>query len=446
MHLKDFFSKRLSLSAIRSWRTSCAWIIAPLLIGIAGVSMAKISQLCASINLWITTQTGFAPLFYMPAGYALMIYVSRRYFPGTQGSGIPQAIAVINDPDNIKKNNFLSVRILFGRVLLLIAGLIMGASIGHEGPMVQIGASIMHAFYGYGTVRTSDQRRMLVLSGGAAGIAATFNTPLGGLLFAMEELPKKYVFNAFSSAFLTVILSGLVSLVLLGQYTYFGNYGETLPLMPYLRSILLCAAIGGIFGGLFSMIAQKFPHNLPQKIKSAFDSRPFIFAAVCGFIVACLGLFTDGLTFCTGYLPTRTILDADGATYVWYYGLSKWLATLMSAICGLPGGLFAPTLSVGVGLGDGFYQFFSEWAPHRAFVILVMAAYLSGMTQSPITASVLTIEITGSHEMLFPLMIASLVAYFISKLICPTSFYHTLAERMSLAQINQNTSNNSPPK
>ena len=132
---------------VRTWRQMVTWVLAPLLIGIAGVGMAKISGICYGINQWIIAHAGWGPIVYMPVGYALLIYASRRFFPGTQGSGIPQAIAVLDDQDSTKKSNLLSVRIVVGRILLLIGGLIIGASIGHEGPMVQIGGSIMHIFF-----------------------------------------------------------------------------------------------------------------------------------------------------------------------------------------------------------------------------------------------------------------------------------------------------------
>ena len=122
--------------------------MAPVLIGLAGVSMAKASQFAFGINTWIITHFSWGALFYMPAGFAFMIYLTKRFFPGIQGSGIPQVIAVIDDPSHKKKNNLLSIKIIIGKVITLMCGLIMGASIGHEGPMVQIGASIMHRFYG----------------------------------------------------------------------------------------------------------------------------------------------------------------------------------------------------------------------------------------------------------------------------------------------------------
>ncbi len=418
--------KRFQVQSVWQFLT---WVIAPLLIGIAGVSMAKISGICYEINTWIIARAGWGPLVYMPIGYAFLIYASRKFFPGTGGSGIPQAIAVLADEEDQKKSNLLSIRIVIGRVLLLIGGLVIGASVGHEGPMVQIGGSLMHAFFGYSTLKTSEQRQMLVLAGGAAGVAATFNAPLGGMMFAMEEMAKKYVFKGHNRMILTVLLSGLVSLLIMGSYTYFGRYHIDLAFWHHVPAILICGAVGGVFGGLFSMAAQKTPDALPTNIRRFLVHHPMAFAAICGFIVACLSLATDGAINGTGYVPTKMALESDGPTHVWFYGLSKFIATLLSALSGLPGGLFAPTLSVGGGLGDLVSHVVPDIAPHQAVIILVMVAYLAGLTQSPLTAFMVTMEITGSYELLLPMIAVSLIANFVSVLVCPTSFYHKLALR-----------------
>ncbi|MDR0934396.1 MAG: chloride channel protein, partial [Burkholderiaceae bacterium] len=306
-----------------------------------------------------------------------------------------------------------------------------GASIGREGPTVQIGASISHAFYGYGPFKTAEQRRALVLAGGAAGIAAAFNTPLAGIMFAIEELNKKYTFNAHSSTLLTVIIAGLVSLALQGNYTYFGIVNVKLHMSQHIYAIIVCAILGGAVGGLFSLLVQKFRALLPARIRQFVISHPYIFAAICGLLVAILGLMTNGMVFGTSYLPTKITLGADKSLFEWYYGVCKFLATLLSTLSGIPGGLFAPTLSVGAGLGENLSSLFPGIAPHGAIIILVMAAYLSGVTRSPLTSFVITMEMTGSNHMVLSLMITSLLASYISRFVAPVPLYHALAEQFA---------------
>jgi len=412
-----------------TWHHALIWFLASVLIGLTGVCVAIASDYANEANLWLQKKLHWWLLPLIPAAFALFAWLTNRFFSGTQGSGIPQTIAVIDDPDDRKKSNLLSLRNLVGKIAMLLGGLVMGASIGREGPTVQIGASISHAFYGYGPFKTAVHRRTLVLAGGAAGIAAAFNTPLAGIMFAIEELNKKYPFHAHSSTLLTVIIAGLISLAIQGNYVYFGSTRAILDLSQNMYAIPVCAILGGAAGGLFSLFVQKFSAILPKRIRTLIQSHPYIFAAACGLVVALLGFLTGGLTFGTSYQPTRMTLEADGSLFVWYYGICKFLATLLSTLSGIPGGLFAPTLSVGAGIGDNISALLPAIAPHGAIIILVMAAYLSGVTRSPLTSFIITMEMTGSNHMLLSLMMTSLLASYVSGIISPVPLYHALAER-----------------
>lgn len=113
----------------------------------------------------------------------------------------------------------------------------------------------------------------------------------------------------------------------------------------------------------------------------------------------------------------------------WYFGIAKLIATLLSSVWGISGGIFAPSLAVGAGIGDNIATLFPNLATHGAIILLVMAAYLSGVTRAPVTSFIIMMEMTDSHQMLVPLMSASVIASAISKFICPTPLYHKLAER-----------------
>ena len=411
------------------WNSWYIWILAPLLIGLAGVTIAAACDYSAYYNKLLLERYPYAPLVVLPAGFAFLAYLVHRFFRGTQGSGIPQTIAAIDDPDPRKKYSLLSIRILVGKALMLIGGLGIGASIGREGPTVQIGAAIMHAFYGHGHERTVENRRMFIMAGGAAGIAAAFNTPLAGVMFAIEELGKKYVFSARNSTILTVIISGLISLGLVGNYTYFGSTATFLRGLADAHVVVICGLVGGIAGGLFSRLMVKISLNPPARVANLVRNRPMLFAASCGMIVALLALLTDNMVLGSGYDATRSSLEANSSTFVWYYGLAKWGATFFSTISGIPGGLFAPTLSVGAGLGDSISLLFPTLGPHGAIVLLVMAAYLSGVTRAPLTSIVITMEMTSGVHLLLPLMAAALIANGVSKLISREPLYHALSER-----------------
>ncbi len=403
----------------------------PLLVGLMAVGLAKGAEYAIQVNRQLRGLHPLAPLVFMPGGFALLVYIGRRFFPGSQGSGIPQTIAAINTPGKEKCGHLLSIRIAIGKTALTLAGLLLGASIGREGPTVQIGASIMHAFQGRGPFRRESTRRILILAGGAAGIAAAFNTPLAGIMFAIEELSKKHIFNANSSTLVTVILSGLISLALLGNYTYFGTSSASLEWQYSFFPIMVCGVAGGLCGGLFSRLVISIPAKLPTRMSAWVASRPLVFAALCGFGLALLGLATDGLVFGTGYEATRLTLE-DGTLLPWYFSVAKLVATLLSSVSGMAGGIFAPSLAVGAGVGENIAALFPHLAPHSAIILLVMTAYLSGVTRAPVTSFIIMMEMTGSHDMLLPLMTASVIAAASSKLICRTQLYHALADRFPM--------------
>ncbi len=405
-------------------------MLGPVLVGLAAVGLAMGSEYANRLNRFVVHMYFWSPLLFMPTGFALLAYCCKRYFPGSQGSGIPQTMAAMDDAGTAKQTSLLSVRIAVGKIFSTLAGLCIGASIGREGPTVQIGASIMHMFYGRGPFQSAETRRILILAGGAAGIAAAFNTPLAGIMFAIEELSKKHVFNANSSTLVTVIVSGLISLALLGNYTYFGSSGASLDWHSALAAVLLCGTVGGLAGGLFSRLLIAGSFSLPPRMAAFVRERPVLFAAMCGLVVAILGVCTNGLVFGTGYEPTRLTLEGRD-TLPWYFGLAKLAATLVSSMSGIVGGIFAPSLAVGAGIGDNLADLFPALATRSAIVMLVMASYLSGVTRAPVTSFIIMMEMTNSHQMLLPLMAASVVASGASKLICPTALYHALAKKFS---------------
>lgn len=405
-----------------------AWIVGPILVGLLAVGMALGGDQMHILNIHLTQIHPFAPLLFMPLGFALLTYLGNRFFPGVQGSGIPQTIAATDARSDVDVGYLLSWRIVIGKLLLTLGGIGIGASIGREGPTIQIGASVMHSFFGRGPFQQIESRRVLILAGGAAGIAAAFNTPLAGIMFAIEELSKKHVFNANSSSLVTIIVSGLISLSILGSYTYFGTTESYLSWNGSLAAIFLCGLVGGVGGGLFSRLFILISFSLPRPWADLIKARPIWFAAGCGLVVAAIGVATHGLVFGSGYEPTKMSLE-NSVALPWYFGVAKFFATLFSSTSGIAAGIFAPSLSVGAGLGDNIAALLPTMADHSAIVLLVMAAYLAGVTRAPVTSFIISMEMTNSHHMLLPLMVASVVASQVSKLFCPVPLYHKLSEK-----------------
>jgi H+/Cl- antiporter ClcA len=191
-------------------------------------------------------------------------------------------------------------------------------------------------------------------------------------------------------------------------------------------AIPLCGVAGGLAGGLFSRIVIATARGLPALPGRLIKQHPIPFALVCGLGVALCGLASDNLIYGTGYEQVKTALDS-GMPLPWHFSLFKLVATAFSAVSGIPGGIFSPSLAVGAGLGSDIAQLFPD-APLGAIMLLGMVSYFAGVVQAPITAFVIVTEMSDNHAMVVPLMAASLIAYATSRLICPEGIYHELAK------------------
>ncbi len=390
-----------------------------LAVGLSIVGFTMLADL--SFSLFQHIQHSYWALVVTPLGLAFTTWLTLKLFPGCEGSGIPQAIASLQTRDQTLKDSLLSLRIAAGKVILTCLGLACGASIGREGPSVHIGSAIMYNISRYARFSKLDIERGLIVAGGAAGISAAFNTPLAGIVFAIEEISRSFEERTSGTMMTAVILAGITAQVFLGNYTYFGTSSSYL-LPTDLGAPLACGVIGGLFGGLFSQALILGSRGLRPLMKL----QPLKVAFLCGLLLSLFGLLSDGATYGSGYESARHIMEHP-ETASWDYPILKLLATMSAYWSGIPGGIFSPSLSAGAGFG----AWIAGWFPHipaSAVVVLGIVAYFSGVVQTPITAFVIVMEMTENLSMLLPLMIASFVAYGISAIICPEPLYRALAE------------------
>jgi H+/Cl- antiporter ClcA len=393
--------------------------------GAVAVAFAAGSDLALRFCHAAAKQNAFWPWLAPPLGLALVAWLTRRVFPGAQGSGIPQTIAALSLTSTDARNRLLSMRIAVGKFLLTILGLASGASVGREGPTVQIGASIMHSLGRLARFPAADLDRGLILAGGAAGVAAAFNTPLAGIVFAIEELSRSFEERNSGTIFTAVILAGVTSVALVGNYTYFGSTQASLPESRMWLVVPICGVLGGLAGGIFARCMLRLRRGLPGQLGAMSVHRPVRFAFLCGLVVAFLGWASSGATFGTGYVEARALVQQEVAPNSWF-ALGKALATLASYATGIPAGIFAPSLAVGAGLG-GTLSMYVDFAPGGAVVVLTMAAYFAGVVQAPLTALVIVSEMTGNRSLTLPLMAVALIGRGASALVCRESLYRALA-------------------
>ena len=405
----------------RTWRRRLVFWAGALLVGTISVLFTKAADWAQAVFLHGSRDFWGLPLLLTPAGFVLCAWMAWEYFPGSQGSGIPQAIAARHFERSADRHRLLSVKIVLGKILLTIIGLLCGASVGREGPTVQVGAAFMLQVARW---RGLQHERGLILAGSAAGIAAAFNTPLAGIVFAIEEMSRSFEARTNGLVLYAVIISGLVSLALVGNYTYFGTTSATVSSSLDWGLVLLCGVFGGLAGGAFSRLLLEGTIRAQAWLARQSRIRKLLLPLGCGVLVALLGIATQGATFGTGYAQAHSAVA--GHALAWYVWPAKFVATLATAVSGVPGGIFAPSLAVGAGLGDWLAGFGMKAVSLGA--VLGMAGYFAGVVQAPMTAFVIILEMTGNNSNVIPLMVASVLGFGTSKLVMKQPLYHALSK------------------
>ncbi len=375
--------------------------------------------------LALTNGRPWLPLFLCPAGLTVIVYLTRRFFPGAQGSGIPQAIAALQMQNRDDVDRVLSWRVALGKFLLTLAGFAVGASIGKEGPTVQIGCTVMNIFGRIGLERTRALERLLIMAGGAAGITCAFNAPIAGVVFAIEEMSHGLDAAMLRSIILAAFVSGITLFGVLGYQPYFGHSPQQVAFGAEWLVIALCAGTAGLAGGCFARVIVAPARVLPKSVTRFAVRRPLAFAATCGLALAVIGDLSGGQVFGSSYAEARAALQGQALPPM-DFGALKWAATMVSYLSGIPGGIFAPSLAVGVGVGVMFAHVFYG-LPVAALAMVGMAGYFSGVVQSPLTATVIVIEMTSDPAMTVPVGLAALIGALTSRLLCPEPAYHAMA-------------------
>ena len=413
--------------APQQWQRRAALWIGGVVVGLAAIVFAGASNVAYDLFRRVLAISPWLPLALTPAVFALLAWLTTGVLKPARGSGIPQVIAAIEIEDAGFRQRMLSLPVALGKMLLTLVALAGGASVGREGPTVHVGAGLMFWIgrrFGFSDAKALSR---FVLAGGGAGIAAAFNTPLAGVVFAIEELAGTYE-HRFSGIILTaVIFAGVVSLGILGNYAYFGQVESALPLGHGWIAIALCGVCGGIGGGLFSRVILLADRGPLEFVAALRHRSPVMFAAGCGLALAVLGIASGSVIYGTGYAEARAMIqETHGAAAA--FGLLKLGANILSYWAGIPGGIFSPALAVGAGMGHTISVVLPS-TDQGAVILLGMAAFLTGVTQAPITSAVISLELTANQNMVIPIMAVCLLARGVSALVCHTPVYRAFAIR-----------------
>lgn len=402
-----------------------------ILVGLVAAVFALMAEHADHAFRHIIAYNQYLPLLITPAGFVLTVFITRKLFSGAEGSGIPQTLIALADSGSSLSNRLLSMRMVVGKVSMAVLALCSGASLGREGPTVHLGAAIMHSLGQYAHLPSRYVERGLILTGGGAGIAAAFNTPLAGIVFAIEEMARSFDRRNSGMMLIGVVLAGMTAIVVhQTNYSYYGTTPATLDFSWVWLGVVVCGIVGGFSGGLFSQLLIM----ASKKLRPYMQTHWLLIALVCGLSVAIVGILSGGTAHGTGYMEAKQIVSCAGlescsADVGLMYPLYKIVATTATYLTTIPGGLFAPSLASGAGLGADLALLFpAEMA--STIVILGMIGYFTGVVQTPITAFVIVMEMTDNQELVLAMMATALIASGTSKLICKKPIYEALAENL----------------
>lgn len=412
--------RRAGMVQVEQWRRRIATLAGALIVGLIAVMFAHLGEMAQRLFYGVERWHAWSPLVLTPLMFLLLAWVTTRLAPEAAGSGIPQVIAASRNVDNRTGRALTSLRGAFAKLFLTIGALMGGASVGREGPTVQVAAAVMVRIHKLFGVKVTPG---VLIAGGAAGVAAAFNTPLAGIAFAIEELAVAYEQRVAVLAMGAVMIAGLTAQGLAGNYVYFGVVPSDIPLGTMLIVAPVAGVFGGALGGLFArlMLAARHPDGRWARM---FGKRPLLLAFACGVIVAAIGVASGGATWGTGYEPTVALMRGEETAYL--FGPAKFIASLATSVSGIPGGIFAPSLAVGAGFGELLTPFF-EPQQAGAVVLLGMAGYFVGVVRAPLTAVIILSEATGTTSIILPLFATALIGDWAGSVVCRERLYHALA-------------------
>ncbi|MGY4538291.1 H+/Cl- antiporter ClcA [Mucilaginibacter sp. UYNi724] len=428
LHLKNTFDRVRNENLKKNLLTAIPFWIASIITGLIAVLYTKLFLAAENLAAYIIGMHTWLIFILMPVCFLTAWWLVQKFSPYAKGSGIPQVMASIQimSPQNGDKvNRFLGIRVIIVKVMSSLVMALGGGAIGREGPTIQISASVFKIVYSIlPKWWPKIAKRNMIVTGAAAGLAAAFNTPLGGIVFAIEELTKTH-FSFFKTAiFSSVIIAGLSAQALLGPYLYLG-YPKIDNLSPFIfLGVALVAVLSGLLGsGMSKVILVLFAWKAKFKLNR--DHVLYVFG--CSAIMALLAFFVSTGILGSGKELMQTALFTPEKYSVWYMPILRIAGPLLSFTTGAAGGIFAPALGAGASVGALVSGWFHLSETNSNLLILAgMVGFLTGVTRSPFTSVILVLEMTDRHSVIFHLILAGMIASLVSIIIDKHSLYDHL--------------------
>ena len=338
--------------------------------------------------------------------------------PETSGSGIPYVKSVL-----LRTGKLIRIRTIFVKFFAGVLAIGSGLSLGREGPSVQLGAgagSLVGAISGL----KGNNRNKLIAAGAGAAIGATFNAPIAGAIFILEELLHKFSPSILFPALVATVTAATFSRYYLGQNPAFNI---SLPSIEINFPILIICVILGILCGVLGVLFSKIIFFL-NKVYSRINVPNYVKPALAGFVTGLLGLIIPYILSSGNNVVEILLQNHFPILIVCLIFVAKFFITPICFSSGAAGGIFLPMLMLGAFLGyiAGFLANVVTEVNIVAISALGMAGFLSSVARTPITAVVMVFEMTGGYECILPLMLVSSIADITAEKLNHKPIYATL--------------------
>lgn len=367
------------------------------------------------------------PILFTITGISIALFLVKKYAPEASGSGVHEIEGALDEIRPMRWKRVLPIKFI-ASLFSLGSGLLLG----REGPTIQIGANMGQMVKD--TVGTSEiDNNPLVSAGAAAGLASAFNAPLSGIIFIIEEMHGHFRFNFYSVAAI-MIGAGAADFVVRALVASKPSIEMMVFTSPNIYGLWLFVLLGLIFS-LIGFLFNKFLILGLDFFQKTLKKVPNIFIAIIvGLIIAIIGILSPEMIG-GGYESISKVLEHSFTlSFLLFLFLVRMILTIFSYSSGVPGGIFAPLLTLGVIFGMLFGIIMQGYFPNLishpgVFAIAGMAAIFSSTVRAPLTGLVLAIEMTSNYELILPLIITTLTASVFTTIMGNQPIYTTLLKR-----------------
>ncbi|MDJ0953930.1 MAG: chloride channel protein [Acidimicrobiia bacterium] len=402
-----------------------AAIVIGFLVGLAVVLLVILVEAATTASEWVHDNVGSHDIAFfltIPAGLLLAWGIAQRFSKNVESGGVTETIYAVG-----LRAGYLSTRTILPKIASTAATLGGGGSGGREGPIVMIGAAIGSSLSRY-TRFSEDRIRSLVAAGAGAGIGATFNAPIAGMLFAMEVILGNLAIRHLNAVVVASVVAAVTTQTLVGEEQILsspgGSFEDPRELLLYLVLGLLAVVAGLLFVRILTWVSD---------IKDRYHYPDWTRPLAAGVLIAAIGLIDDralgtGQSFLSGLMRISTPDATD--LVLWTLPILmvfKMVTNALTRSGGGSAGTFMPSLFIGGTLGTALVLavepfWFTDLNP-ASYAMVGMAATFAAVARAPLTAIIMVFEITGNYALVLPLMLAASLASFIADRVNPDSVY-----------------------